>query len=133
MTDIAENWGPWADDMTDAHRRECILVLRTLASIIVGRDHPLWKALYRAYAASEDARGARGVALLEAAIEMGRLPALTYRRLVSSYAGNMLMGDGDRARQRGRPAGKAKPAAGKQDPAPVSRTKQSLADKGAAA
>ena len=91
--------------MTDAERRESILVLRTLASIICGRQHPLRKALYRAYAAADDAAGARGLALLEAGIELERLPALTRRNLISSYAGNMLMGE-EPAKQRGRPAGR---------------------------
>ena len=80
-------------------------MLRTLASGAVGRDHPLWKALYRAYAAADDAAGARGLALLEAAIELDRLPALTRRNLISSYAGNMLISDEHRAPRRGRPAG----------------------------
>ena len=57
-------------------RRESILVLRTLASLTVGvgRQHPLWKALFRAYAAADDAAGARGVALLEAAHEISGCP-----------------------------------------------------------
>jgi hypothetical protein len=92
--------------MTATERREGILVLRTLASIIVGRQHPLWKALYRAYAAADDAEGARGLALLEAAHEVERLPALTRRNLISSYAGNMLISDEHRAPRRGRPAGR---------------------------
>jgi hypothetical protein len=95
--------------MTDAERRESILVLRTLASIICGRQSPLWKALYRAYAAADDAQGARGLALLEAAHEVERLPALRRRNLISSYAGNMLMGD-EPAVRRGRPAGRYRKA-----------------------
>jgi hypothetical protein len=90
--------------MTDAERRESILVLRTLASIICGRQHPLRKALYRAYAAADDAAGARGLALLEAAHEVERLPALRRRQLISSYAGNMLLGEAP-APRRGRPVG----------------------------
>jgi hypothetical protein len=104
MPDIAENWGPWREDMTDAHRREAIVVLRTLASIIVGRQHPLYKALHRAAAASEDALGARGVALLEAAIEMERMPTRPRRILLDSYAGNMLVGEPPV--RKGRPAGR---------------------------
>jgi hypothetical protein len=102
---VAGDWGPWRDGMTAAERRESILVLRTLASITVGRQHPLWKALYRAYAAADDAAGARGLALLEAAHELERLPALTRRRLMATYQGNMLLGSPD-APQRGRPAGR---------------------------
>jgi hypothetical protein len=98
-------WGPWSEHMTDAERRESILVLRTLASIICGRQSPLWKALYRAYAAADDAQGARGLALLEAAHEVERLPALRRRNLISSYAGNMLMGE-EPATRHGRPAGR---------------------------
>lgn len=107
MIDIEEDWGPWSEHMTAAGRRESILVLRTVASLTVGvgRQHPLWKALYRAYAAADDAEGARGLALLEAAHELERLPALTRRNLISSYAGNMLMGDEPRGPRRGRPAG----------------------------
>src|SRR3954468_21292325 len=99
------DWGPWRDGMTAAERRESILVLRTLASRIVGRQHPLFKALYRACAAADDAEGARGLALLEAAHEVERLTALKRRDLISSYAGNMLMGDETRAPRRGRPVG----------------------------
>jgi hypothetical protein len=108
MSDLTgADWGPWSEHMTDAGRRESILVLRTVASLTagVGRQHPLWKALYRAYAAADDAQGARGLALLEAAVELERLPALTRRNLISSYAGNMLMGE-EPAKQRGRPAGR---------------------------
>jgi hypothetical protein len=86
-------------------RRESILVLRTLASGAVGRDHPLWKALYRAYAAADDAEGARGLALLEAAHELDRLAAKPRRMLIDSYAHNMLISDEHRAPRRGRPAG----------------------------
>lgn len=106
MSDAGQDWGPWKDGMTAAGRREGILVLRTLASIICGRQSPLWKALYRAYAAADDAEGARGLALLEAAHEIERLPALMRRNLVSSYAGNMLMGEAP-AKQRGRPSGRS--------------------------
>ena len=95
MNDLAENWGPWSPALTDAERRRAILVLKTLASIICGRQSPLYKALLRADAAAEDAAGARHLALLEAAIELDRLPALRRRQLISSYAGNMLVHDGE--------------------------------------
>jgi hypothetical protein len=87
-------------------------VLRTVASLTVGvgRQHPLWKALFRAYAAADDAAGARGLALLEAAHELERLPALTRRNLISSYAGNMLLSDEHRAPRKGRPAGRYRKA-----------------------
>jgi hypothetical protein len=101
QSDPGDAWGPWSDGLTDAQRRESILVLRTLASMICTRQSPLWKALYRAYAAA----GARGLALLEAAIELERLPALTRRNLISSYAGNMLLGDAAPTPRRGRPVG----------------------------
>lgn len=111
MSDVEQDWGPWSEHMTAAGRRESILVLRTVASLTVGvgRQHPLWKALFRAYAAPDDAAGARGLALLEAAVELERLPALTRRNLISGYAGNMLMGE-EPAKQRGRPAGRYKKA-----------------------
>jgi hypothetical protein len=73
--------------MPDVERRRAVLVLRTLASIMVGRGHPLYTAL------------------LEAGIELERLPALTLRRLLSSYAGIMVAPVAD-APQRGRPAGR---------------------------
>jgi hypothetical protein len=100
-----ESWGPWSATMPDAERRRAVLVLRTLASIMVGRGHPLYMALLRADKARDDARGAQAVALLEAGIELERLPALTRRRLVASYAGIMVapVVDGPR---RGRPAGR---------------------------
>lgn len=102
-TDFAENWGPWREGIPDAERRESTVVLRTLASIVCGRQHPLYKALHRAAAAPDDAAGARGLALLEAAIEMERLEARPRRILLDSYAGNMLMEPPGR---RGRPAGR---------------------------
>jgi hypothetical protein len=64
-------------------------MLRTLASIVCGRQHPLFKSLFRACAVAEDAEGARGLALLEAWDELERLPALRRRQLISSFAGNM--------------------------------------------
>jgi hypothetical protein len=91
--------------MTPAERRESILVLRTLASIICSRQSLLFKALYRAYAAADDAEGARGLALLEAAHEIERLPTRPRRMLIDSYAHNMLISDEHRAPRRGRPAG----------------------------
>jgi hypothetical protein len=85
-----------------------VLVLRTLSSIICGRQHPLYKALQRADMARDDALGALGSALLEAWIELERLPALRRRQIVSSYAGIMLM-DTSAAPRKGRPpGGKAK-------------------------
>ena len=79
-------------------------MLRTLASIICTRQSPLFKALYRAYAAADDAEGARGLALLEAAHELERLPTRPRRMLIDSYAGNMLVADD--VPKRGRPAGR---------------------------
>jgi hypothetical protein len=110
QSDPAETWGPWSQSTSDAERRRGVLVLRTLCSIIVGRQSPLWKALFRAYAAPDDAAGARGLALLEAAHEVERLPALTRRNLISSYAGNMLLSDEHRAPRKGRPAGRYRKA-----------------------
>jgi hypothetical protein len=102
---MSEDWGPWSKAMAEPERRRAILVLKTLASIICGRQHPLYKALARADAAQDDARGAQALALLEAGIELERLPALKRRQLISSYAGNMLL-DAPDAPRRGRPAGK---------------------------
>jgi hypothetical protein len=104
---IAENWGPWSATMPEPERRRAVLVLRTLAGIKVGvgRSHPLYKALLRADMAQDDARGAQALALLEAGIELERLPALTRRHLISGYAAEMLAPVAD-APQRGRPAGR---------------------------
>lgn len=106
MSDLTgADWGPWSAAMPEPERRRAVLVLKTLASIMVGRGHPLYTALLRADMARDDARGAQALALLEAGIELERLPALTRRNLISSYAGNMLMGE-EPAKQRGRPAGR---------------------------
>jgi ABC-type nitrate/sulfonate/bicarbonate transport system substrate-binding protein len=84
--------------------RRAVLILRVLSSIIVGRNHPLTTAMARADQARDDALGALTEALAEAAHELERLPALRRRQLISSFAGNMLIGDD--AKQRGRPAGR---------------------------
>jgi hypothetical protein len=90
---MSEGWGPWSASMPEPERRRAVLVLKTLASIVCGRRHPLYKALLRADMAGDDARGAQALALLEAGIELERLPALKRRQLISSYAGNMLVAD----------------------------------------
>jgi hypothetical protein len=66
-------------------RQRGVLVMRTLSSIICGHHHPLTSALSRADMARDDALGLFTEALAEAAQEMERLPALTRRRLLSSY------------------------------------------------
>lgn len=108
MSDLTgADWGPWSAAMPEPGRRRAVLVLRTLAGITagVGRGHPLYKALLRADMAHDDARGAQALALLEAGIELERLPALTRRHLISGYAAEMLVPAPD-APQRGRPAGR---------------------------
>lgn len=111
MSDFVQDWGPWSAAMPEPERRRAVLVLRTLAGIKVGvgRSHPLYKALLRADMAQDDARGAQALALLEAGIELERLPALTRRHLISSYAEEMRR-DADDAPKRGRPAGRYKKA-----------------------
>ncbi len=68
--------------------RHGITLLYALSSVICGPYHPLTSALSRADMAPDDALGLFTEALAEAAQELERLPALTRRRLLSSYQGS---------------------------------------------
>jgi len=104
QSDPAGHWGPWAPIATDRERLCSTVALRLLASIILGRPHPLVRALRCAEDAGDDAMGARAEALAEAAQELERLPALTRRRLLCSY-GACIRKYPDAVR-RGRPTGR---------------------------
>jgi len=116
------DWGPWSPHASDRERLCAAVVLRLLASIILGRTHPLTRALRRAEEAGDDAIGMVNEALAEAAQEMERLPARDRRKLMCTYGNHQRRETPEGARRR----------PGRYEKAEKSRTKQSLAD-GAAA
>jgi hypothetical protein len=75
-----DNWGPWAKAIGDAERVACLRTLAAFVQGLFGTSHPMFAALY--WAESGDPAD-----LLEASLELDRMPSRDRRKVVGTYAG----------------------------------------------
>jgi hypothetical protein len=80
MAAPTDNWGPWAKAIGDAERVACLRTLAAFVQGLFGTSHQLFAALFWAESLEQ-------TDLLEASVELDRMPSRDRRKVVGTYAG----------------------------------------------
>lgn len=78
-TTPSDSWGPWARDIGAAERLARLRSMRAICQLMLGKLHPLVRALFLA-------ESGEPVDMAAACIELDRMPARDRRKVLASYA-----------------------------------------------